>query len=92
MLGRKPNFDSGTTLLRNGTSARSYLFVARSLPGWSSLDLGWTYLPPSIMSVHGYMVGFNPDMVRILSKQLGLRTKYHQILSFVGQVEVTQLL
>ncbi len=82
LLDRKPNFDSSITLFTMANASDFKEFKAKDLPEWSSLDVGWTFSPPSVMSVHGYMTGINPDIVRVMSKHLGLHLNYIFTTSF----------
>ncbi len=88
LLGRKPNFDSSLTLLQNDTVPATRHFVAKQMSDWTTLDMGWTNLPPSVMSVYGYLTGINPDLVRIMAKHLGLHINFQKIPSFEENVEV----
>ncbi len=82
LLPSKPYFDSSITLFTNETATKSSTYNAKDLHNWSTLDIGWTFSPMSVMSVRGHMTGIYPDLMKIIANKLELALRFHFTSSF----------
>ncbi len=83
IIGPKPNFDSTLKFLGSNGTENVANFNAKSLPSWSTIDVGWTFSPFSVMSVGGgRMAGIEVDTMRVVAEKLGIGLKYHYANTF----------